>query len=510
MWIPQTSSAVKTIKINFIIVQRFTNDPQNFSKNGIRSDGTKDDDYLRKLVTLTNLLYANLADPSDNGGQEICGSCNQVKDSKIQFELVNIHYIVDSIKWGTTDVSYKFNPSNEINVYFPNTTLNYSWCSGYSSGNLNSDISLVMNSYYYWYINRWNDYWIGQFAHELGHALGLCHLYFGGGCATSIEGIKNSGGFFDDHFGTYPGRCPDIGIWNSNPFLSNSDYITNNLMGGTTAANSYTPKQNGVMHRNLSFNNPCKYLKNTVHNSYPIIVNTDEVWDFDWLLDRDIQIENLGKVTLSNNLKMPANGIIIINAGGRMIINNVSIKNPIENCWDGIIVKNGGLLILNTTNINDYSIKVETGGTLIIKGGLTITGNHNITVSSGGYYCFDNNPIIHLTDYLSLIKLNEQALNGINPSLNDISANCSLIPTAIGNGSIVDYNQDVYIQNETISTSRYIGGKNIFVGNHVSLNQTTGDVIIDGGANVIFDCKSIVFESGFECKQGSTYEVKNH
>lgn len=512
MWIPQTESGVKTIKINFVIVQRYANDPQNFSKNGIRSDGTHDDDYLRTLVTLINQLYANLADPSDNGGQEICGSCNQVKDTKIQFELVDIHYIVDSIRWGNTNVYYKFNPSNEINIYIPNTTLNYSWCSGYSSGNLNSDIYLVMNSYYNWYVNGWNDYWIGQFAHELGHALGLCHLYFGGGCATTIEGIKNSGGYFDDHYGTYPGRCPDIGIWNSNPYLSNNDFITNNLMGGTTTENYWTPKQIGVMHRNLSFNNTRKYLKNTVHNPYSIIVNSEEVWNFDWLLDRDIQIDNLGKIVLSSNIQMPNNGKIIINSGGQMVVNNSSVTNPIEDNWGGITVKSGGLLVINTTAIHDYSITVEPGGTIVVQGSLSISGNHSITINSGGYYCLESGTEIALSDYNSVIKLEDGSLNGINPSL-ITDYTCLSNPTNLivtGNGSIIDYVQDVYIQNIIINANRYIGGKNIYVGNHVTTSQIQGDVLINNGANVIFDCKEITFDSGFECDAGSTFEVINH
>ena len=112
----------------------------------------------------------------------------------------------------------------------------------------------------------------------------------------------------------------------------------------------------------------------------------------------------------------------------------------------------------------------------------------------------------------SLIKINEGALNGVNPSLSVLSS-CISNPTDIiisGNGSIIDYSQDVYIQNQTISSNKYIGGKNIFVGNHVTTSQTAGDVLINNSANVIFDCKNIVFDPGFECAFGSTYEVKNH
>ncbi|MEI6755314.1 MAG: hypothetical protein WCK78_19420 [Paludibacter sp.] len=514
MWIPNSNDGVKTIKINFIIVQKDANDPQNFSLNGHRSDGKSDDSFLRDLVVSVNNIYANLADPSDNAAQAVCGTCNQVKNSKVQFSLEGIHYIVDSNVWGTTDEStYNYNPSSEINIYLPRTSLAYSWCRGYSTTNLNGNIDLVMNNYYNVYLAFVFDDLVTLLGHELGHALGLCHTYLNGGCSSSKEDMLNSGGFFDDHFGTYPGRCPDkICPWNANPYVSNSDSITNNIMGNTVYRHYWTPKQMGAIQRNMVFNNTRKYLKNSVRNSNPIIVNSNELWDFDMLLDRDIQINNLGIITLSQNLQMPDNALITINSGGQLIVNNSTIKNGFNNDWNGITVKSGGLLVLNGTTISDYNITVEAGGSLIIKGSLVMSGNHAITVQSGGYLCVETGTTVQLTDYNSVIKIGESSLNGVNPALS-ISSSCISNPSAIipsGNGAIADFNQDMYIQNLTISASRYFGGKNIYVGNHVTTGQTAGDVKINNGANVIFDCKATTFDAGFECVLGSSYEVKNH
>lgn len=514
MWIPNSASNVKVIKINFIVVQRYQNDPQNFSLNGVRSDGVSDDVFLRNLVVSLNNMYANLAEPSDNAGQEICGSCNDVKNSKIQFSLEGIHYIVDSNVWGTTNSStYKFNAAGEINIYIPRTSLTYCWCSGYSSTNLNENINLVMNNFYNCYLQFESYGLISLLAHELGHALGLCHTYLGGGCSTTIESLRSTGNFFDDHFGSYPGRCPDLaGAWNANPYINNSDRTTNNIMGGTVYRDYWSPKQIGAMHRNLVFNNIRKYLKYSVRNTNPIMVSTDEIWDFDMILDRDIQINSLGSITLTKNIQMPDNGIIELNSGGVMSINSCVVKNTFGNYWRGIVIKSGGLLTLNSTTMTDYDIVVESGGSLKIKGSLAITGNHSIMVKSGGYLCIEPTSTINLANYNSLIKINDGALIGVNPMLN-IQSNCVSSPTSIaisGVGSIIDYSQDVYIQNQTISSNKYIGGKNIFVGNHVTTSKTAGDVLINNGANVIFDCKNIVFDPGFECSFGSTYEVKNH
>ena len=343
--------------------------------------------------------------------------------------------------------------------------------------------------------------------------MGLCHTYLGGGCSITKEEILSSGNFFDDHFGTYPGRCPEVvRSWNYDPYLSNNDSTTNNIMSATIQRSYWTPKQIGAMHRNMVFNNTRKYLKSSVRNLNPIVVDSDEAWDFDMLLDRDIVINNQGTITLSQNLQMPDNSSIDINSGGKLILNNSTIKDDFNNDWNGITVKSGGLLILNSTSITDYNITVESGGTIIIKGSLDMSGTHTVTVQSGGYICIESGTSVQLTDVNSLIKINEGANYGINPSLS-VQSNCVSLPASIittGNGTIADFNQDVYIQNLTISASRYIGGKNIYVGNHVDTNNTYGDVQINNAANVIFDCKSVTFDAGFECVSGSTYEVKNH
>ncbi|MCE5331274.1 MAG: hypothetical protein LLF95_03930 [Bacteroidales bacterium] len=510
MWIPQSTNNVKWIKINFIIVQRYANDPQDFSSNGVRSDGTRDEDYLKLLVSRLNELYANLEDPSDNAAVSICGLCNQVKNTKIQFSLEGIHYYVDNNAWGNPNTTYSYNKESEINIYLPNYVSGVSWCSGYSDNNLNQNIYLMLNNFYNIYLAGESYTPFTTLAHELGHAIGLCHTYLGGGCYNSFQDLVNRGGYFDDHFGPYPGRCPEKVItWNYNPYQNNNDSISNNIMSSTVYRGYWSPKQIGAINRNLAFNNCRKYLKNSVHNLNKIVINSDEIWDFDMFLDRDIQIDNLGSIILSKNLQMPEYSTITINSGGEFTINNSIIQNPIEKMWNGIIVKSGGLLTLNTTNISDYNIIVESGATLIIKGALGIIGDHNITIQNGGYICFESGSNVHLTDYNSVIRIYEGSIYGVNPMLN-LSTNCAAIPIPTGNGSITDFNQDIYIQNETISSNRYIGGKNIYVGNHVTTTQTSGDVLITNGANVIFDCKTITFDAGYETALGSTIEVKNH
>ncbi len=70
-------------------------------------------------------------------------------------------------------------------------------------------------------------------------------------------------------------------------------------------------------------------------------------------------------------------------------------------------------------------------------------------------------------------------------------------------------NQNVFIQNETIATSRYITGKNIYIGRNVTSSKAQGDVIINNNATVIFDAaENVIFDAGFECAAGAAFEVK--
>jgi hypothetical protein len=84
--------------------------------------------------------------------------------------------------------------------------------------------------------------------------------------------------------------------------------------------------------------------------------------------------------------------------------------------------------------------------------------------------------------------------------------------THITNGCVIpdELEEDIYIQNLTISSDRYFRGKNIYVGNNVTSTLSQGNVIINNGAKVIFDGKSVIFDKGFECKKGSIYQTTSH
>ena len=158
-------------------------------------------------------------------------------------------------------------------------------------------------------------------------------------------------------------------------------------------------------------------------------------------------------------------------------------------------------------------LRIKSGSYLHIKSGanVQIKGSGKLLIEDGAYLCVEPGASIQLQDYNSVIAMMPNAVYETNPSLFG-GASCQSSPIVFtGNGCIPDYSQDVYIQNENITTNRYIGGRNIYVGNAVTTSKPQGDVLLSGNAtSVIFDAlQEVVFDAGFECASGSTFEVIN-
>ena len=344
--------------------------------------------------------------------------------------------------------------------------------------------------------------WGKTLAHELAHNLDLRHNYCGGGASAvicnnycSINCIINVAPCNDDEylsdiFGPCPGTYPHISSWR-NPYdstIPDAAKVTNNLMGGSSDQRYISPMQAGIMHRTLALKSTGKYVKKETYSPMPLIITENQVWDFHLKLYRDITVSSGAILTLSNNFELPYTGTITVNSGAALVIEN-SVKLSENN---KIIVKSGGTL------------KLESGSTT------EISNNGYIEVQSGGYFCIDSGATIKLNDAHSVILLKPGYIAGVNTSL--LSQSTCASPTTysiIGNGAIKDYLNDVYIQNETISSDKYYTGTNIYVGRNVTTSKPQGDVIINNNAQVIFDAaENVVFDAGFECALGATFEVK--
>ncbi|MEA1898957.1 MAG: hypothetical protein U9N53_14965, partial [Bacteroidota bacterium] len=68
---------------------------------------------------------------------------------------------------------------------------------------------------------------------------------------------------------------------------------------------------------------------------------------------------------------------------------------------------------------------------------------------------------------------------------------------------------NIYIQNESIYSDRYIYGKYFYAGENVTPSKPQGSVIIKNGSSVVFEATNDVnLEGGFEVELGGEFEVK--
>lgn len=68
---------------------------------------------------------------------------------------------------------------------------------------------------------------------------------------------------------------------------------------------------------------------------------------------------------------------------------------------------------------------------------------------------------------------------------------------------------NLYFQNETINSDKYIYGVNFYAGNNVTTSKPTGAVIVKSGSNVVFDADNEVYlDGGFSVELGGRFEAR--
>lgn len=340
-------------------------------------------------------------------------------------------------------------------------------------------------------------------AHEFAHSLDLKHTYCGGNasavicknycslrCNDSGTSSCNDNEYLSDIFGVCPGTYPHITKW-VDPYdntIPNAAKITNNLVGGGPSQRYISPMQAGQMHRALALKSTRKYVKTGTFSTIPLEINSSETWDFDLKLYRDVNVLSGAVLTLSSTFELPYKGTLTINNGAALVVTGTLKLGDINK----IIVKDGGTLKFSSTS------KVQ------------VNGSGKIEVQSGGYFCIESGASITLSNFNSVINLRDGYVNGVNLAVLP-SSNCVSSPTSYtitGTGKINQFNQDVYIQNETISTNRYYAGRSIYVGNNVTTSKPQGDVLINNNSQVVFDAdQDVIFVNGFEVSLGSSFEL---
>lgn len=208
-----------------------------------------------------------------------------------------------------------------------------------------------------------------------------------------------------------------------------------------------------MIHRSLALTNVRKYAISE-KSDIPLVITSQESWDFNIKLYRDLIIESGGTLTLSNHLVMLPDAKIIIKPGGKLIIDGAKITTDIYETkkWQGIEVWGVDTLhqfIVDGRYQQGY-LELKNGATIenaICAVELWQPGNYH---SEGG--------IIHATD--AVFRNNAKAVHAINYT--------NYVPT---NGNNSSYNS--WFKNcQFIVDSDYIGDETFH--KHIDLDRVNG------------------------------------
>jgi hypothetical protein len=230
----------------------------------------------------------------------------------------------------------------QLNVYFAAPSTSYWWAAM-------PDFDITENL---WVMTTSNavpsNDWVmaGGLAHELGHTLGLYHTYLGGGADAQCSVTEE---YLSDVFGLpEPGNCPHIYTWSPSGWFDPNDKITNNIMSGNMETEYESPMQAGQMHRSLAIKTTRRYVSDEVYDPVnPVILNnnfpfpsiSDWTFDFDLKMYTDLIVPTGITLTVTCKLVMPYKGRIIVQPGGKLVVDGGTITTDAKNhLWKGIEV----------------------------------------------------------------------------------------------------------------------------------------------------------------------------
>jgi hypothetical protein len=249
-------------------------------------------------------------------------------------------------------------------VPYPITILNSSYS---NAGSLYGDVGLFMHA------DETNGITYAHsqtLAHELGHCLDLFHTYYPSCCHETCDATDPE--YLEDVFGPSPPYyCWEYSGWGCT-ITPGQNICTNNGMGGNNLVNYFfSPHQIGKMHRALSIKTTRRYVKNDAYNIIPLNITSNETWDFDIRLYSDIVVKAGVSLTIKCNLLMPALSKVIVEQGGKLIVDGGTITSVDDSQWKGIEV-------WGTTTQHQYTINgVCAQGIVELKNGAVIENAFN-------------------------------------------------------------------------------------------------------------------------------------
>jgi hypothetical protein len=185
-----------------------------------------------------------------------------------------------------------------------------------------------------------------------------------------------------------------------------------------------------------------------------------------------------------------------------------------------VIVKNNSAYVSEldgTLRIQNQDVfRVKTGSTLLLKTGsdLVISGSGKVEVETGGCLCIENGANITLQDAASQIHTQIDVAAGVNPLVFEGNYDCryNLASTPYAGSGKVNCGRsslDAYYQNQTLTGTRTYSARNIYAGEKVRTDVSSGLAKIASNANItLIASGDILLDMGFEAPLGATLELQ--
>ncbi|GJM33410.1 MAG: hypothetical protein DHS20C18_24110 [Saprospiraceae bacterium] len=332
---PESTDPIKYIRIKIYVMQYSQFEPFNFSEI------TEHVDYIGEVMDIANGILKEINLPLYGGvvQQTYPNSLPHIDDTRFQFVFdknSDIQFIPDPVGWGN-DASFS-------DTYLPtNYGTNDCYFDFFLVGGIGGASGFGPSNYNV-YTNWWNEYnqneqtglgvnkWQHAMTvlHEIGHSFGLNHSWLGQ--FTDIICPHCSG---DEG-----GVCGDTCTAACDP--TEDSLCLSNIMSYTALARrNFTPLQIARMHTNAFLPNNTRYLQVDLDPSATMTISGTQTWETARIVTGHIIIPDGAQLTITCKVIMPPDGLIIVQKGGRLTIDDGHLTIGSSHCgdyWGGIIV----------------------------------------------------------------------------------------------------------------------------------------------------------------------------